>query len=60
MEINKIIKNLNPKKATGPDKISVKIVKLAANITDLHLTNIINNNLSRKSFSNLKNMIEQM
>ena len=59
MEINKIIKNLNLKTATGPNKIPVKIVKLAANITDLHLTNI-NNNFSRKSFSNLKNMIEQI
>ena len=47
VEINKIIKHLNPKKTTGHDKIPVKIVKLAANITDSHLTNIINNNLSR-------------
>ena len=52
MEINKIIKHLNPKKATGPDKIPVKIVKQAANIIDSHLANIINNDLSRNSFSN--------
>ena len=52
VEINKIIKHLNPKKATRPDKIPVKIVKLAANIADSHLTNIINNDLSRNSFSN--------
>ena len=49
VEINKIIKHLNPKKTTGLDKIPVKIVKLAANITDSHLTNIINNNLSSNS-----------
>ena len=40
-QINKIIKGLNPKKATGPDKIPVKIVKLAASVIDSHLTNII-------------------
>ena len=51
MEINKIIKHLNPKKAIGPVTIPVKIVKLEANITDLHQTNI-NNDLSRNSFSN--------
>ena len=37
-QINKIIKGLNPKKATGPDKTPVKIVKLAANVIDSHLT----------------------
>ena len=52
VEINKIIKHLNPKKVTGPDKIPVKIVKLATNIIDSHLKNIINNELSRNSFSN--------
>ena len=47
----KIIKGLNPKKATGPDKIPLKIVKLSANIIDSHLTNIINNDISNKTFS---------
>ena len=47
VEINNIIKDLNSKKVTGLDKSPVKIVKLAANVIDLHLTNIINNNLSR-------------
>ena len=50
--INKIIENINPKKATGPDKIPPKMVKLSANIIDSHLMNIINNDLSNKSFSN--------
>ena len=51
-DINKIIKNVNPKKATGPDKIPPKIVKLSANIIDSHLMNIINIDLSNNSFSN--------
>ena len=42
---------MNPRKATGPDKIPVKIVKLAANVIDYHLTNIINNDLSNNAFS---------
>ena len=50
LEINKIIKHLNPRKATGPDKISVKIAKLTANIIDSHLSSIIYN-FSRNSFS---------
>ena len=50
-QINKIIKELNPRKATGPDKIPSKIVKLSANIIDSHLANIINNDLSKNCFS---------
>ena len=42
---------MNPKKTTGPDKIPVKIVKLAASVNDSHLTNIINNDLSNNAFS---------
>ena len=49
--INKIIRNLDVKKATGPDKIPVKVVKMSAYIIDKHLTNIINNDLLRNSFS---------
>ena len=47
VEINNIIKDLNSKEVTGPDESPVKIVKLAANVIDLHLTNIINNDLPR-------------
>ena len=50
-DINKIIKNINPKKATGPDTIPPAIARLSANI-DSHLMNIINNDLSNNSFSN--------
>ena len=46
-QINKIIKELSPKKATGPDKIPPKIVILAANIIDSHLANIINHDLDK-------------
>ena len=41
---------MNPKKATGPDKIPVKIVKLAASVIDSDLTYIINNDLSNNVF----------
>ena len=44
-EINILIKRLNPKMATGPDGISLKIIKLYADVNEKHLTNIINTNL---------------
>ena len=44
-QINKI-RSLDARKATGPDKIPVEVVKMSAYITD-----IINNNLPRNSFS---------
>ena len=40
--INKIIKKLNPNKATNPDPIPIKVIKASANITNSHLTYIIN------------------
>ena len=50
-QLNEIIKDMNPKKATGPDKIPVKNVKQAASVIDSHQTNIINNEVSSKTFS---------
>ena len=50
-QINKIIRSLDAKKVTGPDKIPVKVVKMSAYIIDKHLNNIINNDLLRNSFS---------
>ena len=50
-QINKDFRNINSRKATGPDKIPPKIVKILANIIDSHLTNIINSNLKRNAFS---------
>ena len=49
-EINILIKRLNPKKATGPDGIPLKIIKLSA-VIDKHLTNIINTDLESSCFS---------
>ena len=51
-DINRIIKNINRKKATGPDKIPPKIVRLSANIVNSHLMNITNNDLNNNSLSN--------
>ena len=48
-EINKVIKDVNPKKATGPDKIPRKIVKLSTNISDSPFTNIYI--INKESFS---------
>ena len=50
-EINKIIKDINPKKATGLDKTPPKIIKLSANIVDSHFTSIINKDIDNNSFS---------
>ena len=50
-EINILIKHLNPKKATRPDGIPVKIIKLSADVIDKHLTKIINTDLESSCFS---------
>ena len=50
-EINRILKSLNVKKATGPDGIAPKFVKMSANIIDCHLTNIINNDITQNHYS---------
>ena len=49
-EINKIIKELDPEKATGLDKTPPKIVKMSAKIIDSHLANIINNDITKNVF----------
>ena len=50
-ELNILIKHLNPKKATGPDGIPLKIIKLSADVIDKHLTNTINTYLGCSCFS---------
>ena len=50
-EINKRIKPLNPREATGPDGIPVKILKIARNVIVSHLTNIINRDIKEDKFS---------
>ena len=49
--INQILRNIYSGKATGPDKISPKIVKMSANIVYSHLPNISNSDLKRNAFS---------
>ena len=48
---NKIIKNINTRKATVPDIIPGKGIKLAVRVFDFNVSNMINNNLARNSFS---------
>ena len=50
-EFNNFMKNINIRKETRPDKILPKASKLAANVIHSHLTNIINNDLIKNSFS---------
>ena len=40
--INALLKQTDPKNATGPDIIPSKLVKMSANVIDKHLCNIIN------------------
>ena len=50
-DINKINKSLNPRKKTAPDGIPVKILKIARNVIDSHLTNFINRDIKENKFS---------
>ena len=50
-DINKIIKSLNPKKATGPDGIPIKVIMSANNVIHSHITNIINQDLNIDKYS---------
>ena len=50
-DINKIIKSLNPSKVTGPDGAPVKILKIARNAIDSHLTNILNRDIKENKCS---------
>ena len=50
-DINKIIRKLNPNKATGPDRIPIKVIKTSANIIDFQLTYIINKDRKTKKYS---------
>ena len=50
-EINILFKRMNPKKATGPDGIPLRFIKMSADVIDKHLTNIINTDLECLCFS---------
>ena len=49
--INKIIRKLNPNKATGLGHIPIKVIKASANIIDSHLTYIINKDCKTNKYS---------
>ena len=48
--MNKIVKLLNVNKATGPDGIPLKLIKLSVNAVDTYLTSIINHDISLSYF----------
>ena len=50
-DINKIIKSLNPKKATGSDRIKSKFMKKCSNTINAHSTNILSNDILNSLFS---------
>ena len=50
-DISKIIKSLNPRKATRPDRIPVKILNIGRKVIDSDLTNIINRDIKENKFS---------
>ena len=41
----------NPRKATGPDFIPLKVIKFASNVIDSHLYNIIMKDLEKNKYS---------
>ena len=49
-DISKIVKSLNVNKATGPDEIPLKRIKLSANVVDKCLASMINHDISRCYF----------
>ena len=49
-DINALLKQTDPKKATGPDTIPPKLVKMSANITDNHLCDIMNMGIENYNF----------
>ena len=50
-DINSIIKTYaNHKKATGPDAVPPKLLKMSSNLIDSHFCNAVNYNTEDKSF----------
>ena len=50
-DVNKIIKSLNPRKATGADGLRAKILQIAKNVIESHLTNIRTRDIKENKFS---------
>ena len=49
----------NPRKATGPDFIPLKVIKFASNVINSHLCNIIIKDLEKYKHSENKNSISK-
>lgn len=49
-EINKIVKSWNTKKAMCSNAIPPKLLKIAADVTNFNITNILNEDFSNKDF----------
>ena len=50
-DINSLLKGINIKKATDPDTIPPKLVRMSADIIDSHLCNLINMDIDNDDFS---------
>ena len=50
-DINALLKQIDPKKATGLDTVHSKLVKMSANVIDKHLCNIINMDIENYNVS---------
>ena len=50
-DISLTIKSLNPRKATGPDCVPLKVIKFASNVTDSDLCKIISKGCVRYIFA---------
>ena len=49
-EVTKILHSLNPKKATGPDKIPPKLIKMAKPVISDTIAGMINNTIDSRMF----------
>ena len=50
-DFNTLLKQTDPKEATGPDTVPTKSVKMCGNVIDKHLYNIINIDINHYNVS---------
>lgn len=50
-DINSLLKKINTKKATGPDTLPPKLLRMSANVVDSHFCNVVNKDLSIFSYA---------
>lgn len=55
-DVNKLLRNINPKKATGVDNTPQKLVKLAANVLLQPLSEAVNKSFSTELFPDKANI----